>query len=247
MQKKLKEKQIESFYKYWGDETQCNHFLYLLPKSTLGTDNVIVDIGGGVGFFADSVRKLIDAEIRVLDADPIAIKTCLDKGINAYLDNALKPTYHGDEDVVCFNLILHHLIGDDECSTLNLQIQAIKVWSDHCKFIFVNEYSYDSYIKNLSGRLIYLITSNKLLSIIASFISRFVPSLRANTFGVGVRFRGGDEWVKLFEQSGFRVISKVKGEQKDIPFPRRLLFVKNFSQDSWLLEPLVKSTIGIVN
>lgn len=241
MQKVLSKDQIELFYDYWGDESQVKHFLQLVPRDLLGQQNVIVDVGGSVGFFADSVRKCIGAKVRVLDTDPIAIKTCLDKGLDASLEDALHPKHRGDEDVVCLNLILHHMIGSDERATLLMQQQALKTWADHARFIFVNELSYESYFANLSGKLIYFITSSKLLSAIASAVSRFVPSLRANTFGVGVRFRGGVEWVKLFEQSGFRVVASVQGVEKSVSLPQRILLIKKISQDSWLIESSLRA------
>ena len=90
MQKILTKNQIELFYKYCGDESQVEHFLQLVPRTLLGPKNVIVDIGGGVGFFADSVKKFIDAQVRILDTDPNAIKTCLSKGLSASLGKLCK-------------------------------------------------------------------------------------------------------------------------------------------------------------
>ena len=101
----------------------------------------------------------------------------------------------------------------------------------------MNEYSYESYFYNLSGKLIYIITKNKLLSFLSSKISYFIPSLRANTFGVGVRFRSENEWIKLFTDSGYRVTQMIRGPEKHVPFPRRILLLKNFRQNNYLLEP----------
>jgi hypothetical protein len=236
-QKTLSEKQIESFYVYCGDDSQVDHFIKLVPRCLLGPENVVVDIGGGVGFFAESLRRRIEAEVRVLDTDPIAVETCLAKGVSAVIDNALSPTHRGDEDIVCFNLILHHIIASEDSATRLLQQQVLRSWLRYAKYIFVNEYSYESYVGNLTGRLIYLITKNKLLSGIGAIISYFIPSLKANTFGVGVRFRSGNDWVELFEESGFRVVKAVRGADKHVPFARRLLFLRSWRQDSYLLEP----------
>jgi len=237
IQKKLSRSQVEAFHQYHGDETQIEHFLQLVSRDLLGSLNVVVDIGGGCGFFAASLKKNIDANVRVLDTDLVSVNTCIAKGLDAIVDDALNPQLRGDEDVVCFNLILHHLVGIDENATLNLQRKVLGVWANQARAIFVNELIYDSYVRNLSGQLIYFITSSKVLSAIASSISRFIPSLRANTFGVGVRFRARDEWIKLFEQQGFCVVSTVRGPEKFVSIPRRLLLIRSFRQDSFLLVP----------
>jgi len=54
--------------------------------------------------------------------------------------------------------------------------------------------------KNLTGKLIYHITSNNFLSKIARSLANFAPSLKANTFGVGVRFRSMNEWRFMVER-----------------------------------------------
>ena len=43
----------------------------------------------------------------------------------------------------------------------------------------------------------------------ASYGSIVVPSLKANTFGVGVRFRAHGEWLRVFESAGYDVKSSV--------------------------------------
>ena len=156
-------------------------------------------------------------------------------GIEAICANAFAPVISGDEQVVCFNLILHHLIGDDEASTRSLQKAALATWIGKAKYVFVNEYVYDSLVGNSSGRLIYEITRNRFLSTLASLVSKVVPSLKANTFGVGVRFRSHDEWIRLFEESGFTVVAKARGEIERTSLPLRLLLIDEVRRDSFLL------------
>ncbi|HEV8693286.1 MAG TPA: hypothetical protein VGQ93_03730 [Lysobacter sp.] len=175
--------------------------------------------------------------MRVLDSDPGSIDVCRQNGLDARCDDALDPHIAGDEDIVCFNLILHHLVGNSEHATLDLQHRALKVWHGHVNAVFVDEYIYDSYIGNLSGRLIYAITSSKLLSTIGRVVSRVVPSLRANTFDVGVRFRSHREWVGIFESLGFTVAGTVRGAEEFVSVPRRLLLIKSCRRDSFLLQP----------
>ena len=235
MQKTLDSKQIEAFYIHAFEEDQVSHFLKVIDVNLLDKEKVVVDIGGGCGFFAKRLHETIGKHVRVIDSDPISITTCKSTGVDGVLGDALSPEYAGDEEVVCFNLMLHHLVGRKERDTRDLQQNALKVWINRAKFIFVHEYIYDSYVGNLTGRLIYEITKNKFLSAVGCVVGTFVPSLRANTFGVGVRFRAHGEWVELFEEIGFRVVSTMRGEDEEISLPRRLLLIKSRRRDSFLL------------
>ena len=111
-------------------------------------------------------------------------------------------------------------------------------WSDLPVKLFINEYIYDSYIGTIAGRLIYEITSSKLLSSAGRFIARIVPSLRANTFGIGVRFRAHAEWTALFESLGYTVSAHRRGTEEKVSFPRRMLFIRSCRRDSYLLSPI---------
>ena len=199
-------------------------------------DDSIVDIGGGRGYFAKKIADL-HAKVKVYETDPKSIEQCRAIGVDAQLVDALKPVMSGDEKLVCFNLILHHLIGSNEAETARLQESALTPWNK--QFVFVNEYCYQSFFgSDLSGRLIWAITSSKTLSAIGKVVGRIVPSLRANTFGIGVRFRSSPEWIAFFERAGFRIVSVVDGEAEPVSLARRLLLIKSIRRDSFLIQSL---------
>jgi hypothetical protein len=75
------------------------------------------------------------------------------------------------------------------------------------------------------------------LSALGQAIARVVPTLHANTFGVGVRFRSNADWKRLFSEAGFATIGEVRGEEERISLPRRLLFIKSIRRDSFLIAP----------
>jgi len=149
----------------------------------------------------------------------------------------LNPPIRGDEEFASFNLILHHLVGRSEEITRTLQMNSLARWRDRARGVFVNEYIYESYAMRASGWLIFQITKSTLLSALAKWISTVVPSLRANTFGVGVRFRAHEEWRELFEDAGYRVKSCVIGRSEPVSMARRLLLIKQIRRDSFLLVP----------
>jgi hypothetical protein len=199
----------------------------------------IVDIGGGWGNFAKACSNR-SLNMVVLDSDIQAINFCKEKGISAIHGDALTPPIIGDEDIVCFNLILHHLVGSSEYETYEIQKQALSAWHSTVHAVFISEYIYESFLINdFSGRLIYYITSNTVLSNLCKFVTKFIPSLKANTFGVGVRFRSHNEWRKMFESMGFEIVDTKIGKQHGISLPRRLMLIKGCRVDNFLLKPII--------
>lgn len=239
IQQTLSREQIEAFYHDQFVEDQLHDFEELRNGDIL---NGIVDIGGGVGHFASRLSEKTGVKTHVVDMDIISVERCWERGVDAMQGDALCPPKTGNESVACFNLILHHLVGKDEQSTRDLQLQALRAWKGRINYIFVNEYIYESAILDLSGKLIYLITSSKILSILGSAIARIVPAFKANTFGIGVRFRAHQEWRRLFAEAGYQVSGSLEGRNETIPLPLRALFIKNIRRDSFRLEPMDQPT-----
>lgn len=231
-QAKLSSAQIEAFYHDDFLTDQVADFQELVGNT--GSE-VVVDIGGGCGYFAHRLSKVAGYPARVVDMDPTSIESCRKIGVEGTIGDALTPPTRGDERVICFNLILHHLVGANERETRALQMRALQAWVGKGVRVFVNEYIYQSVVGQLSPRLIYEITSSKLLSAIARPVSALVPALRANTFGVGVRFRSHEDWLTLFAEAGFCVVDKRLGEEEEISLPRRALLIATIRRDSFLL------------
>jgi hypothetical protein len=248
-QLKLGQDQIKAFHYDGFVDIQIDHFMHLTDIQKINRNKYIVDIGGGCGFFAEALHRRLGFSIRVIDSDKKSIDIVekkFNKAIEGTLGDALMLNPKGDEGIVCFNLLLHHLIGKTEVETRDLQKKAIMIWLKNVDFIFINEYIYESFIKNISGRLIFRITSSKLLSAIAKIVSKVIPSFRANTFGVGVRFRSHSEWITLFEECGCNLVSRVYGTPQLIANPLRLLLIKQIRLDSFLLAKPNQETGGML-
>ena len=201
-------------------------------------DGVVADVGGGCGFFAEALQRRYGVRVRVLDADALSISECNARGIEAELFDALSPRFKGDERVVTFNLILHHLVASNDQETRTLQTRAVAAWRGRCERVFVNEYIYTGYpLPRLSAWLIWAVTHNKALSLVAGIVGRAVPSLRANTLGVGVRFRTAEDWKRIFSEAGFAVSGHVQGANEPVGIARRLLLIRTIRRDSFLLVP----------
>ena len=225
---------IEAFYHENFVADQARDFVELSKGEQQGT---VIDMGGGCGFFARCLRESNGRKVRVIDMDPRSVETCRQAGIEAETGDALNPKISGDESVVCFNLILHHLVARSEQKTREMQRSALRVWKGKTQAIFVNEYIYESFFLTASGWLIYQITKSQALSAICKLISRVVPSFRANTFGVGVRFRAHEEWKQLFAEAGYEVVASCIGQAENVSPPLRCLLIRTIRRDSFWLLP----------
>jgi hypothetical protein len=237
MQRRLSHEQVETFYHDLFVEEQARHFVNMVPP----TGGVVVDVGGGCGFFARHLRQLTRRTVRVIDMDAASVQTCTQFGVEATCGDALAPSMRGDEEIACFNLMLHHLVAGSEAQTRALQVQALAAWKGQARALFVNEYIYESYLSDSSGRLIFEVTKSKFLSAVCRVVAHVVPALRANTFGVGVRFRAHNEWIGLFRQAGFRVEGSCLGKEERVALPLRLLLIRSIRRDSFLLRPMVNA------
>lgn len=235
MQRTLSTKQVEAFHHDNFVEDQVRHFVEMLPAVAAGTQ--VLDLGGGCGFFARRLQQAAQCPVRVVDLDEASVRACKEVGIDAVLGNALDPALRGNEAVATFNLILHHLVADSEAETRALQVQALANLRGRVERLFVNEYIYESFVGHLSGRLIFQITKSRLLSSFGRLVATVVPAFRANTFGVGVRFRAHAEWRSLFEQAGYCVRDARIGSPEIVALPLRTLLIRTIRRDSFLLEP----------
>lgn len=237
-QKILTKERIEPFRTNKFALQQVNDFIGLIEKEDIQDYSLVVDVGGGIGAFAYQLVINHPFRVKVVDSDETSISLCKSRSqpnIEAMIGDALNPPVNGNEKIICFNLILHHLVGPSEENTRLLQKKALTAWLGSGRLVFVNEYVYESYWKDLSGRLIYEITSNRFLSRIASVFAAYIPSLKANTFGTGVRFRSQSEWIELFTECGYQLKGMVQGQDELISTPRKLLFLRTKRLDSFLL------------
>ncbi|NJR72467.1 MAG: class I SAM-dependent methyltransferase, partial [Gammaproteobacteria bacterium] len=113
----------------------------------------IIDVGGGCGYFADQLNKKTGRPVRVIDSDTHSINEVAklnNKKIFGVVGDALKPDIQGDESIVCFNLILHHIIGGNEEETRALQKKQFP-----CGKIKLNTYlSMNMYMTHGSATLV---------------------------------------------------------------------------------------------
>jgi len=238
MQIKLDKNQLLAFHHDDFVEDQINDFMEFTRAHTdlnISDLNSILDIGGGIGNFANALKKKISASVCVLETDLNSIKVCKARGLDAKFGDATNYFPAEYEKIACFNLVLHHLVAANLSDTYHLQKNTLENWRIKDKVVFVNEYIYESFIPGFSGWIIYVITSSKFLSMLCRSIAKYIPVFRANTFGVGVRFRSNKEWIHLFNKAGFDKIFCIQGRDEHISFALRILFIKNIRRNSYCM------------
>jgi Methyltransferase domain len=203
--RQLSEQQTESFnVEYVTDEL----WRVVAPRLEryLGHPSRFLDVGGGVGLFAD----------RVLAAFPFTSGTILEPAINLsarnradarkrVLNGAFQTTSFAEGekfDVIFFNWVLHHFVVSGYKATVEAQIAALQASGDllHSRgAIFIFENFYDGWIiDDLPSRIIYGLTASRALRPITA-------RLAANTAGVGVSFHSESGWRRLVNAAGLNL------------------------------------------
>ena len=114
MQKTLNAAQLSEFYIKVFVDDQVRDFKDFFSDAINPINGVIVDVGGGEGYFASAIKSDSSSLVRVVEMDPVALESCKKPGIEAEVGDATNYAPKGDESIVCFNLILHHLVANSE-------------------------------------------------------------------------------------------------------------------------------------
>jgi SAM-dependent methyltransferase len=243
-QRVLPQMAIDAFDTPEGTAEQLQHFKTMLGYTHESVFSLL-DVGGGTGFFASAVQnEFPHAAITILDLDESSVRKGIASGLNALHGSIINPPteIRGKTfDVVSFNLMLHHIIGDDEPSTYELQRRALeqglKLMSNEGK-MFVHEICYEGrLLRDLSARLIYGITSSRFIGAAIRVMGKAIAALSANTAGIGVRFRPSHAWMTLASKAGLSLVSGCKGEPEQHSWMRTLfLLIREVRRHSWVMS-----------
>ena len=73
---RLEQHQIEAFYTDGFAKDQVAHFKKLIDVNALTGTRVVVDVGGGCGYFAKELQEKTGLKVRVIDSDKKSIEVC---------------------------------------------------------------------------------------------------------------------------------------------------------------------------
>jgi SAM-dependent methyltransferase len=234
-QRILSEAQLSEFYIETFVSDQLDHYGKLIGRSD--REQKVIDIGGGAGYLAAALHENFAVASTVWDIDPRAIRLARLRGVAAEHKDILLGTDFQSADVVLFNLVLHHLVMSSNRDTLDAQRRALTNSLECSDTVLVHEYVYQSFVwEGLSAYIIWVLTSSRILARALSFIGRLIPSLNANTVGIGVRFHSKKGWCNQFEQAGFELVRAIDCEDELVSPARRLLFIKRLHRTTFLLR-----------
>lgn len=163
----------------------------------------ILDMGGGNGAFSDSLLEgLPHARVTNLDVSGLLIARNRShprkRLVVGSIEDADQLLEGWSFDLICFNWVLHHLVGDSYQATRANVIQALRLSASLLKpggMICIAETRFQGWLWS-PGWLVYQITRVRQPAFVA-LASRYF-----NTAGVGVCFRSEDEWSDLFADAG---------------------------------------------
>lgn len=187
-----------------------------------------LDVGGGNGLYADKlIAQYPGCFVDIVEPDS-HMNTKNKPNDHKVLVNSVYQEFKGlqDYDMIQFNWVLHHFIAHSYAETHALQLEGLRsaynmLGSEGIVIIFENFYEGKEHT-NSPGKLIYQLTSSKLLKPITS-------ALGANTAGVGVCFNSELHWREQLIKAGFNSVFSAHcydfGNLN--PFKKRILGIEN--------------------
>jgi SAM-dependent methyltransferase len=224
-------KPSEHMFKVWseGVNSDTQDFRWLSGRVACDARLRILDVGGGVGTFADLLAKLgRDFYIDVIDPSKIASDNFMaSERVRLIRDdfNSWTPPSGALYDLIVFRHVLHHLIGDTYEASIRTQIMALQKAASLLSSqgqIYLLEIIYEPSIgTDLTSRLIFF----------ATHLQRFSALFRrlgANTAGEGVCFHHLPIWKSILGQCSLRVeLEDFDHSWPSLPFWQRIPLMCN--------------------
>ncbi len=215
--KQLEDSQLEAFDTEYVDGKRWEIIKKQIDKDFPDGHFNFLDVGGGNGVFAD----------RLLDYYPNSKGTVLDNSQLLLDKNQTNPrktiicdsvknlsAIENQYDLICFNWLLHHLIGYSYPETRSNMLTAIKavlplLSSQGRISIFENMYN-GLIFDGLPSKLIFTLTSSKI-------IAGLIKKMGANTAGVGVCFLSQQQWIETISKTSLKLLQYTDDDKWPIP------------------------------
>jgi len=206
-----------------------------------------LDIGGGNGNFSDKLlSKFPNCNCVLIDNSEVLInKNFINerkKMIFASFEKIFDYCTEGEFDIVFCNWVLHHFVGNSYMASHQNIVNGLcimnKLVSPKGGFIIINENLCVGIISDkLSSRLIYTISSSKLLEPVAR---RF----GSNSAGCGVCYLFLEEWKRLFNKFDLPLVESIVKEKelgKGFGKKTKLVFLlKNLYEGCFILRKITE-------
>jgi hypothetical protein len=242
--KQLEDSQLETFDKEYMADGRWEIIKEQINKDFPDGNFSFLDVGGGNGVFADRLlAEYPNSTGSVLDNSQLLLsKNQLNHRKTIICDsvenlNNIKEKY----DLILFNWLLHHLVGNSYLETrrnISTAIKSVIPFLTSRGKISIFENMYDGLIfDSLPSRLIFSFTSNKAISFL-------VKKMGANTAGVGVCFLSQKQWVDTVKKINLNILKYSDDVSWPMPIKLQiLLHLGNIRCGHFWLVPSVKNDI----
>ncbi|MDR0687887.1 MAG: class I SAM-dependent methyltransferase [Prevotellaceae bacterium] len=201
----------------------------------------ILDLGGGAGHFAMSLRSCFPdkrCEIFVLDTTQYGTWTKNADKITFVKDSAenLSKLFAEETfDLIFANRVFHHFVKSSWSKSFRGMADIMKQVAFILKkngLFCVTDHFFNGRLHHTStSKIIYALTSIKLKPIAMLF-----RKLEAHTAGIGVCFLSKKMWLHLFSQTGFIIEALKESPNRKLKWYEDLfLFIKNHSGDNVII------------
>lgn len=220
--KTLDAAQLEAFDTEYVTEPRWLLFKSHLDRHFPEGDFSFLDVGGGNGVFADRLLAGYPAARgTVLDSAPSLLARNTPHERKTLQAQSAANLSHLEErfDLVCFNWVLHHLIGNSRKESIDhvraTLMSAVGLLTPRgCIAVFENFYQ-GYLVDDLPGSLIFNLTSSKALA-------RVTKAMGANTAGLGVCFQSKRGWLDTIARAKLMPIGIELDQRWPIPWQWRV-------------------------
>lgn len=182
-------------------------------KKYIGTDEILIlDIGGGAGYFANEIKAFYNqnntnASVNVIDNCQYNEWLLFDN-VNFIAESAftaLDKFPDSSVDICFLNMILHHLTTDTYKKTRKSQQELLEMIYKKIKpdgYVCITEcYNQNPIIRGFSTPVAYLLSSIEL-----PILKKIAKKIGVGVTGAAVCFLSNESWEKLFSKIGFKII-----------------------------------------
>jgi len=212
--KQLEDSQLETFDTEYVNEPRWKIIKEQIDRDFPEGDFTFLDVGGGNGKFADKLLSHYPkARGTVLDNSELLLSRNQQNPRKSLICDSVEnlSKLQGKYDIVCFNWLLHHLVGNSYSETrknISTALEAVIPLLSERGRISIFENMYNGLIfDGLPSYLIFTLTSSKALA-------GFTRKMGANTAGVGVCFLSRKQWVETVDKITSLELLKYTDDEK---------------------------------
>lgn len=215
--KQLEDSQLETFDTEYVNDKRWQIIKEQIDRDFPKGDFTFLDVGGGNGLFADRLlSNYPKSRGTVLDNSELLLAKNKSNSRKSLICDSVEhlAQLDGKYDLICFNWLLHHLVGNSYSETrqnMSAALEAVIPLLTPRGRVSIFENMYNGLIfDGLPSHLIFTLTSNQA-------IAGLTKKMGANTAGVGVCFLSHNQWFSTITKANFKILSYIAMDKQPNP------------------------------